>query len=204
EVMDLVKEGKRDPKKVSIILQGIIENRRDVFPPFFEFRLPPVTSNGMTDKDWIAQGEIDFSDWAKDIMSKTEFNKSVTNNITYHPVLIKGDEFSGKERIIKNIRAEAKRRGYITPPPELAPLLRQAISDEDIKALGLTWLAVMHEPIIGFGGSPSLFGLFWSDVGRWLDAYFGDPDHYWSRDDGFIFLAPQVSKKEVFEYVKYS
>ncbi|MEX2436712.1 MAG: hypothetical protein WD471_00935 [Candidatus Paceibacterota bacterium] len=183
----------QNPKEaISLFIKAVKERSKEIAKNI----LPTVTSNGKTGQQWIETLEkesFNVSDWAKNILQKDDFNNQVTEDVTYHPVLIKGDEFSDKERITKNIRAEAKRRGYITPPPELAPILRQSVSDEDIKNLDLNWLVVMHEPIIGFDGDPNLLDLDRVDGGHWLRARWGDPGARWVRGFGFVFLAPQVS-----------
>lgn len=111
----------------------------------------------------------------------------------YTFVIIKASEFSQEYPTTQEIRAEARKRGYITPPAELAPLLREAVSDEDIAALGLTWLVVMHEPVTDSDGDLSLLSLNRDDEGQWLFAYDGGPDRRWDRESGFVFLAPQDS-----------
>lgn len=111
----------------------------------------------------------------------------------YTFVIIKASEFSQEYPTTQEIRDEARKRGYITPPAELAPLLREAVSDEDIAALGLTWLVVMHEPVTGSDGFLVLLTLRRRGEGQWLGASYGRPDYGWFREDGFVFLAPQDS-----------
>lgn len=105
----------------------------------------------------------------------------------YTFVIIKASEFSQEYPTTQEIRDEARKRGYITPPAELAPLLREAVSDEDIAALGLTWLVVMHEPVTDSDGDLSLLSLNRDDEGQWLNACHGGPDFGWNREDGFVF-----------------
>ena len=42
-------------------------------------------------------------------------------------------------------------------------------------------------------GNPNVLGLNRNDEGRWLNAYNGNSDNKWNRENGFVFLAPKVS-----------
>ena len=42
-------------------------------------------------------------------------------------------------------------------------------------------------------GDPNLLGANRNDDGRWLNAYYDNPDNRWSRGDGFAFAVSQVS-----------
>lgn len=152
-----------------------------------------VTSDGRTGEQFIADLEkarYNVGDWAKDVMRKPAFVS--TNGQTYQLVVIKGEEFEDDDRITSNIRAEAARRGYLTPPAEVAPLLREQISDEELERMGFWGLVVMHEPITDSDGDPDLLGLDRRGEGRWLDACFSEPGYPWSSGRWFVFLVPQV------------
>lgn len=41
-------------------------------------------------------------------------------------------------------------------------------------------------------GNPNVLGLNRNDEGRWLNAYNGNSDNRWNRENGFVFLAPKV------------
>ena len=41
-------------------------------------------------------------------------------------------------------------------------------------------------------GNLNVLGLNRNDQGRWLNAYNGNPDNRWDREDGFVFLVPKV------------
>lgn len=178
-------------------------SEKDSLPSLVNFKkflglaaLPTVTSDGRTGADFVrtmTEKRYNLSDWAKDVLAKEAFDASVTSGVTYTPEVILGSEFSDSERTTENIRAEAARRNYVTPPAELAPLLREAFTDEELRAMGLYWLVVMHEPIVDSVGSPDLLGLGRDGGGRRLNADWGDPSRRWLRVDGFVFLAPTES-----------
>ncbi len=151
-----------------------------------------VVSDGVSGKDGIKDLEkarYNVGDWAKDVMKQKSY--VVSNGVTYKPVVLKGECFTDDERVTSNIRKVAEEMGLITPTAELARLLRKSVSDEEIAAMGLYWLIVMHEPITDSDGPPIVLGLLRVDAGRWLDAYFGYSDDRWGREYGFVFLAPQ-------------
>jgi hypothetical protein len=153
-----------------------------------------VTSDGIAGSDGIKDLEkarYNVGDWAKDVMKQKVY--VVSNGVAYKPVVLKGEDFTDGERVTSNIRKVAEEMGLITPPAELARLLRKSVSDEEIAAMGLWWLIVMHEPITDSGGGPDLLGLGRGGGGRGLDACDGCSDSRWDRESGFVFLAPQVS-----------
>jgi len=161
--------------------------------------LKPVTSDGRNGHQFIEVMEFnrfDLGKWAKNCMTvgrDAQGNLVVTSDSgqVYKPVVIKGEEFEDDERITSNIRKVVAGMKCLTPPWWLAPLLREAMSDEEIEALGLDWLIVMHEPITDSDGRLSLLGLSRYDAGRELFAYYGYPTPRWFRRRGFVFLAPQ-------------
>ena len=173
------------PYKIKSVRQPLDMRKRTV--------LPEVTTDGRTGEDFIRilrQNGYRVSDWARDILRQPVF--VTTNGVVYKPVIIRGDEFSDNERTSKNIRAEAKRSGYLTPPAELAPYIREIISDEETRKMDLWWLVDMHKPIKDSEGTSRLFDVSRRVDGLWLHASFDDnPKGGWFREAGFVFLLPQ-------------
>ena len=153
-----------------------------------------VTSDGTTGEEWIthlASKGFRVGDYAKSILRSKSFKP--TSDITYEIAVLKGELFSDNERIIKNIRKEAKTWKFITPNAEVACLIREKFSDKELKAKGLYWIVVMHEPIKDSGGDPMLLSADRYGGGSWLSAYCDNPGDEWSRRDGFAFVVSQVS-----------
>ena len=151
-----------------------------------------VTSNGFTGQQWIDHLEakgIQLSGYSKDVLLSKEFKP--TNGVTYNVAVLKGELFVDDDRITSKIRVEAERRKLTTPPAELACLIRNMFTDEELKAMGLYWVVAMHEPIEDSGGVPSLLSAD-RRRGGWLHAYRGYSADEWSRAHGFAFLRPQV------------
>lgn len=149
-----------------------------------------LKSKGLSGEEYINHLEkkgYNISSWAKDISKQVVKTKKGTE---YEVVVMKQEEF-GKDYItIQEVRDEAKKRGLITPPAEVAYLLRENLSNEDIEAMGLWWIITMHEPIIGSDSYSDLLGVNHGVGGRWVFACGGGPTRGWGREDGFGFLAP--------------
>jgi hypothetical protein len=161
-----------------------------------------VTSDGTTGEDWITRLESKgflVGDYAKQVLRSPDFKP--TNSVTTEVAVPKGMLFEDQSRITKNIRAEAyagtftQGRKLFDPNAELACLIREKFTDKDIEAMGLWWIVAMHEPIKDFDGDPNLLYADRHGDGRWLLAYYDDPDDGWDRGCGFAFAASQVSSQ---------
>lgn len=153
-----------------------------------------VTSDGTTGEKWIARLEqkgFRVSPYAKSLLCSQDFQP--TTGVTYEIAILKGVLFADDDRSSRNIRAEAERRQLIKPSAEIACLIREKFTDQEIEAMGLWWIVVMHESTKDSGAGLDLFSVDRDDGGRWLNAYCDDPDNSWSRDDGFVFLLSQAS-----------
>jgi hypothetical protein len=154
--------------------------------------LAPVTSDGRPGQAGICELEKSHyrvDNWAKDVMTKPAY--VVTNGKVYKPVVLLGGDFEDNERVTSNIRKVAEEMHFITPPAELARLLRKSVTDTMIEDMGLWALIVMHEPITDSLGYPHLLGVSRVADGQWLRACSGGPGLGWRREGGFVFLAPQ-------------
>ena len=154
-----------------------------------------VTSDGTTGEEWIKRLErkgFRVGDYAKGILFLRDFKP--TNGVTTEVVVLKGMLFKDDDRIMKKIHAEANKRKFKKPNAEVACLIREAFTDEEIKAMGLTWIVAMHQPITDSDGDPGILAAHCNSNGRWLVAYFNYLDDRWSRDAGFAFAVSQVRR----------
>jgi hypothetical protein len=152
-----------------------------------------VTSDGTTGPEWITHLEFKrfrLSDYAKSVLRSPDFKP--TKGVTYEIAVLKGMLFEEKDRYTKNIRVVATQRKFSTPNAEIACLIRENFSDEDIEAMGLIWIVAMHEPIKDSGGDPDLLSASRSGDGRWLHACCDSPGRRWRRGRGFAFVVSQV------------
>ena len=149
-----------------------------------------VTSDGTTGEGWITRFESKGSkltEWVKDVLRSEAFQP--TNGITTNIAVLKDELFTDNDRITSMIRSEAHRRKLTKPNPEVACLIREKFTDEEIEEMGLIWIIVMHKPIKD-SGRPSLLGPSGCRYARRLNAYYGKPDNKCSRGSGFAFAAP--------------
>ena len=138
----------------------------------------------------LEKRSVTVSLWAKEVIGISKFKPTKKQ---YDLVAIRGDEFTDGKRTTKNIYAEADKRGYGIPPIELALYLRR-IEQSD---LDYPYVAVMHEPIRDSNGGLGVLALHRNDDGGWLYAWLARPEDEWYREVLFLFLAPQVSPKNL-------
>lgn len=153
-----------------------------------------VTSDGATGLAWIERLEskgFHIGDYAKQVLRSPDFKP--TNGVTTEIAVLKGMLFEDSKRITKNIRSTAHEREWVAPNAEVACLIREMFTDGEIKAMGLAWITVMHEPINDSDGGPSLLYVSRHGDGRWLGTSNGGPGRGWDRDGGFAFAVSQVS-----------
>ena len=157
-----------------------------------------VTSDGTTGPQWIKRLESKgfrlMSDYAKQVLCSPDLKP--TTGIVSNIRVLKGELFKDSDRITKNIRNEANKRKLTTPNAEIACLIRENFSDNDIKAMGLVWIIIMHEPINDSDGDPRLLNANRHVAGRWLYASYDRPDDRWNREGGFAFVASQSSTSD--------
>ena len=147
-----------------------------------------VTSNNESGEGWIKRLEgKDFrvSNYAKSVLRSKDFKP--TDDGPIEVAVLKGMIFEDNDRITEKIRAEADKRELLKPNAELACLICEKFTDEEIEAMGLWWIVAMHEPIKDSAGVPCLLGALRLGDGRWLDAYGDNPGYGWDREFGFAF-----------------
>lgn len=144
-----------------------------------------VTSDGTIGEDWESKG-FRVGGYAKQVLRSPDFKP--TNGVTTEVAVLKGMLFEDNDRITKKIRAEADKRKLSKPNAELACLIREKFTDEEIRAMGLWYIVVMHEPINDPCGDPDLLGAGLSGGGNWLDACSGRPDSKFGHVYGFAFI----------------
>lgn len=155
-----------------------------------------VTSDGATGAEWIARLEkkgFRVGDYAKQLLLSKDFKP--TTGVTTEVAVLKGMLFEDNQRATKNIRKNAEDRKLETPNAEIACLIREKFTDEDIEAMFLIWIVAMHESIKDSGGDPGLLGANRGGDGRWLRTCCGEPGYRWGREDGFAFAVSQVSSQ---------
>lgn len=146
-----------------------------------------VTSDGTTGKDWITRLEsrgFNLEYRARRVLLSPSFKP--TSDMTTEVAVLKGMLFEdNKNRSTKNIFAEGASLKLYQPNVELACLIREKFTDEEIEAMNLIWIVTMHEGL----------DLLYADrcgTGYWLRAYGDGPDYLWGRGSGFAFVVSQT------------
>lgn len=155
-----------------------------------------VTSDGTTGEQWIARlanKGYRVGDYAKSLLRSPKFKP--TSGVTTEIAVLKGSIFTDEKRITKNIRAEAAKRKLSTPSAEVACLIREMFTDEEIKAMGLSWIVTMHNPIKDSDGDSTLLGTGRNGGDGWLSTYCGSSGGRWDVGYGFAFAVSQVGLK---------
>ncbi len=152
-----------------------------------------VTSDGTTGEDWITRLESKgrrIGNLANQVLHSPDFKP--TSGVTTEVAVLKGMLFSDDDRITKKIRAKADKCKLTKPNAEVACLICEKFTDEELEAMGLSWIVVMHEPIEDSDGVPILLVADRHDDGRWLSACYAYPGGRWGRGFGFAFaVSPQ-------------
>jgi hypothetical protein len=153
-----------------------------------------VTSDGATGSDWIkrlAEKGFSVTDYAQSILRSPDFTTAKAGTVTEVAVL-KGEFFSNEEDCTtSNIRAEADKRGWLKPNAEVACLIREKFSNQEIKAMGLWCVTAMHEPKKDPDGDLILLHAIRGVNGSWLGTYYDNSDGWWTREVGFAFAVAQ-------------
>ena len=147
-----------------------------------------VTSNGRTGEEWITYFEskgIKLTWWVKDVLRSKDFQPTL--GITTDIAVLMGEFFTDDARITSFIRAEADKRRLTKPNAEIACLICDLFTNQEIEAMDLNWIVTMHDPINDSDRNPCLLSRSSGCDGPHLTALCGGPDRGWGRDLGFAF-----------------
>jgi hypothetical protein len=153
-----------------------------------------VTSNGMTREQWeqhLKRRGWRIGDCARQMLRRA--TEAPTNGVTYNIVVRPGKKISDSDRIMKKISAAADKKGWLKPHWEVACLIRDTLTDEQLEQMGLRYIVTMHEQD-SVGDPGFLLSSDRYDFGRWLYAYCVKPDDRWFADGGFAFVVPLSSQ----------
>ena len=153
-----------------------------------------LTSNGLTREQWETHLEhrgCRIGDSARNVLRCA--SKAPTNGVTYNIVVRPGKSISNSDRITKKIRAAADKKGWVKPHWEVACLIRDTFTNEQLEKLGIgLWCIVtMHEHIKDSDGHQSLLESSRVIDSRELDACSSKSSGRWDRGDGFAFVVLQ-------------
>jgi len=158
-----------------------------------------VTSDGTTGPEWIKRlGKKGFGpSWgACHMLCSSDFKP--TNGVKCEIKVLRGKLWYDKDRKTHIIRQYAEICGLKTPNAEIACLVRENFSDDDLSDMGLNWIVTMHRSIENDKGVWCL--LMSSRVyreGRWLiDVKAETSRNNWLPEGGFAFIVSQTNKEK--------
>ena len=155
-----------------------------------------VTSDGTTGEEWIKRlkrEELPFyvEDCVRQVLCSLDFKP--TSGVTTKVAVLKGMLFEEQSWITTTVYAEADRRKLLKTNAELACLIREKFTDEEIEAMGLRNIVVMHEPIKGDNNQRRLLEVSRYGFGNLVGACLCGPFDRWGCQDGFAFAVSQNS-----------
>jgi hypothetical protein len=196
EIKRRVCEGTLSYETVLDGYQNIIENRFCHGAPMFT-----ITTRGESSEQGLVRlGKNGFliTKEAREEIGKLFFSGQAGSQFLLG--IIFAQEFSSGKPNDFDVRREAKRRGWFSPPAEIALDIREKISHSKISALGLDWLSIMHEPIVSVWRKSSQFALGREKTGEnsGKDYLFLDMSDIWPYTEinrGFVFVVPEFTAK---------
>ncbi len=154
-----------------------------------------VTSDGTDGRGWVERlQKKGFRVGGDNVFFNPSFKP--TKGVVYNIAVIKGNTFEEDSRTTRNIREDATERRFLDLHPEAAGLIREKFSDEDLEAMGLSGIIVMHEPVRDLSGIPIILAVIREAGGRLLDTCLGGSDIRWRKGYGFAFQRGILKESE--------
>ncbi len=148
-----------------------------------------LTSNGFTREQW--EQHLGSRGWCIGDQARIVLRRAIeapTNGVTYKIVVRPGNEISDSDRMSKKIRAVADKKGWGKPHWEVACLIRDTFTDQQVEVMGLWYIVTMHEPIKDSDGDPNLLGTTRHGDCRGFYTLYDDGPGPWRDDGGFAFV----------------
>lgn len=139
-----------------------------------------VTSDGTTGEEWIKRLEL------KGLRVDSEA-KSLLLSEDFRPTFGVVTEVAVITTRLFNARALAVEYNLKAPNAEIACLIREKFTDEDLRKMGFFSVFVVHEHIKDSHGDPRLLYVTCDGVGHYLGSYCGILGAGGFREYGFAF-----------------
>lgn len=159
-----------------------------------------IKGTGLTGKQWITRlenGGYHISSWAEEIILSPEFDKQRLKKGEEQTITFIKHSDVGNSPTTKEIQEYAKTKGCQMPSPELALLIREQVSDEEMKAMSIWYIVSLHDPIKDSVGSPFVLSADRRGDGRWVSAFWDSPDRRWSTDGASAFPVSASSTQKL-------
>jgi hypothetical protein len=147
-----------------------------------------VTPDGTTGEQWhkrLKRKGICIKNGTENVLASNGFK--ITRNPAINVLILKGVLFDDEHRLTINVRDEAYyRRRLRAPNPDIACLIREKFTDDEIQEMGLWTILTMHQPIKDAIGQPFLLGAFSAE--KSLNVVQDKHQKQFNRGIGFAFI----------------
>ncbi len=157
-----------------------------------------VVGTGLSGAEWLARleaGGHKVSDWARDILSRPDYDAShrLEAGKVYTLALVRGSEISKvSNRTTSALQAIGVRdygpQAVVGLKGELALLICEKFTNEELKKMGLEYIAVLHTPLVVSNGNPSVLSVNRDDGDSWVSASYGYSRNRWYDEGAFPVL----------------
>ncbi len=184
-----------DGSITGVHMQAVLEHRNPFKMSAVERITFKVTGTGLTAEKWIARLGFNghkLSDSAHNILCASDYDARhrLEAGREYKIVLVRSTEIrKDSERTSANLKSLASREfGYQSVSDlkgEFALLIREKFANDELEQMGLTYIAVLHEPIVDHDGRPRALRSFSN-----ADSFVGATcyDYEWGTLGAFAFL----------------
>lgn len=181
-------------KLARMIQRGEIKNCSEIFENSQILKIWKTIKIGMgfktADEFYQAITKVGgkISNYAKDIMGKSDFVSSISSVSTELDLCVMTTkEIIGKAGTLKEIYAGIKKLGGELVPAEVGPQLRLQYLDQPKGE----WLLIAMQPIKDSDGGLGVFDVKRDGDGSWLYTYCDCPGFVWGSDCRWVFLLPR-------------
>lgn len=192
----MIIDGTRDATIVADALQVILDKPTRSWCEKDGVIYFSVTSDGTTGDDWIKRLEskgFQVADDVKQMLRSSHFKP--TSGMTTEVAILKNLLLGSNDRITKKILIEANKYKLSKPNAELICLISEKFTGKEIKAMGLDFIVVMHEPINGPEGNPHFLDMGYFGYSRnrcLIGASYAVPGRNWRGGAvGFAFAVSE-------------
>lgn len=157
-----------------------------------------VIGTGLPGAEWPARleaGGHELSKLTRDVLAKPDYDKNhrLEAGKEYKVTLLFGKEVrEDSKRTAANLKSRAKQelgeQSIIGLKGELALLVREKCTNAEFAAMGIYYVAVLHEPIIDSDGDARVLSSCRYGNESFMYAHYVRPDLRWSSGCAFVFL----------------
>lgn len=152
-------------------------------------------SEGVTGQQWskhLESKNFQVADDAQNLLKSEDFKP--TTRVVYRLAILPSTFWQDSELIMRKIRAEGQRCKWGEINPEAVCILRETLSNNDLKKMGLWYIAGVHEPIKVHGHPHFLYASRGVGAGL-LGTYGARPDDAWCGGvGGFTWSVPRETR----------